>query len=58
MLLQKKNFEDFYNDIRRQFPKIKELTTWDRYDWTLKGHENSQIIEEISLEMAVWASNG
>ena len=58
MLVRKKNFEDFYNEIRSQFPKMRELTTWDNYAWTLNGCENSMIMTELSQEMAVWASNG
>jgi hypothetical protein len=58
MLLQKKNFEDFYNEIRSQFPKMKELDTWDKYDWSLQGHENSAIMTELSREMANWVTKG
>ena len=58
MLVQKKNFGDFYNDIRNQFPKMKELTTWDEYDWSLEIYENSMIMTELSREMAVWSLDG
>ena len=58
MLLQKKNFVDFYNEIRDQFPKMRELDTWDNYDWSLEGSENSMIMSELSKEMANWVANG
>ena len=58
MLLQKKNFEDFYNEIRDQFPKMRELDTWNKYVWTLDGYENSMIMIELSKEMANWVANG
>jgi hypothetical protein len=58
MLLQKKNFEDFYNEIRDQFPKMRQLNTWDKYDWSLGGSENSMIMSELSMEMANWVADG
>ena len=58
MLLQKKNFEDFYNEIRDQFPKMRELDTWDKYDWSLNGSENFMIMSELSMEMANWINDG
>jgi uncharacterized Fe-S cluster-containing protein len=58
MLLQKNNFVDFYNEIRDQFPKMKELETWDKYDSSLDGYENSMIMSELSEEMARWVAEG
>ncbi len=58
MMLQKKNFGDFYNEIRDQFPKTKELETWVKYDWSLGGFENSMIMSELSREMVDWVANG
>jgi len=58
MLLQKKNFEDFYNEIRNQFPKMREMDTWDKYDRSLNGYENSSIMTELSREMASWVTQG
>lgn len=58
MLVQKKNLEDFYNEIRDQFPKIKKLDTWDKYDWSMNGYENSAIMTEVSNEMARWTYEG
>jgi len=58
MEVQKKNFVDFYNEIRDQFPKMKELSTWDNYDWSLDGSENSLIMSELSEEMAKWVADG
>jgi len=58
MLKQKKNFEDFYNEIRGVFPRIKQLETWSNYDWSVYGFENSLIMSEVAMEMATWVSEG
>jgi hypothetical protein len=58
MLLQNKNFQDFYNEIRDQFPKMKELDIWTNYDWSSDGFEHSIIMSELSREMAKWVSEG
>lgn len=52
----KKNFEDFYCHIRNEFPKIKLLDTWDKYDWSLNGNDNSIIMSELCVEMASWVA--
>lgn len=57
MELQKKNFVDFYTEIRDQFPKMKELSTWDNYDWSLDGSENVLIMSEIAEEMVRWVAD-
>jgi hypothetical protein len=58
MLLQKKNFLDFYTEIREQFPRMRALKTWDKYNWGLDGYENSAIMTELSIEMAKWVVEG
>lgn len=58
MLIQQKNFQDFYNEIREAFPRIKQLQTWSNYDWSVNGCENSLIMSEVSIEMATWVSEG
>jgi hypothetical protein len=58
MQVPKKNFNDFYNEIREQFPKMKQLDTWDKYDWSSDGYENSMIMSELSYEMGTWVDEG
>ena len=58
MMLQKKNFRDFYNEIRVQFPEMRKLDTWDKYDWSSDGFEHSIIMSELSREMADWVAEG
>jgi hypothetical protein len=58
MLVQKKNFVDFYNEIRDQFPKMRELDAWNNYDWSSDGYEHSAIMTELSKEMAHWVAEG
>lgn len=58
MMVQKKNFRDFYNEIRDQFPSTKELATWNKYDWSSVGFENAMIMSELSREMAAWVAGG
>jgi hypothetical protein len=57
-MLQKRNFGHFYNEIRDQFPKMRKLHTWDKYDWGSDGFENSMIMSELSREMADWVAEG
>lgn len=57
MLDNKKNIEEFYIDLRNQFPKIKELKTWDKYNWTVEGNENSMIMSELGDEIILWTFN-
>jgi hypothetical protein len=58
MLIQKKNVQDFYNEVHCQFPKLKELKIWDKYDWSLEGCEHSMLMTNLSREMAIWATDG
>ena len=58
MLVKKKNFENFYSEIRSEFPKIRALSTWDENDWSIDGSDNSIIMSEICVEMSLWASKG
>lgn len=58
MLVQKKNFEDFYNEIRLKFPRMNELETWVKYDWSVNGYEHSLIMSELSEEMTNWVAGG
>jgi hypothetical protein len=51
MLLKKKNFQDFYSEIRQHFPELKELETWNTYDWSINGCENYLIMTELCGEM-------
>lgn len=40
-ITKKKNFEDFYNEIRDQFPKMRELDTWgEMASWVTQGKES------------------
>jgi len=58
MLVQKKTFEDFYNEIRHEFPRMNELETWVKYDCSVNGYEHSLIMSELSKEMANWVAGG
>lgn len=58
MYLEKKNFEDFYNELRNQFPSINELNTWSLYDWRVNGYKHSLIMSELAIETANLLSHG
>lgn len=36
---------------------MKELSTWDKYDWSLDGSENVLIMSEIADEMVRWVAD-
>ena len=57
MLDNKKNIEEFYIDLKNRFPKITELKTWDKYNWSVNGCENSMIMSELAEEIMLWTSN-
>ena len=58
MPVHKKNFQDFYKEVRDQFPQVRELDIWNNYSWGLNGNENSFIMTDLSKEMAGWVSEG
>lgn len=58
MLVQKKNYEDFYKEIRQEFPRMKQLGIWEECDWSNNGYEHSMIMSELSQEMAIWITEG
>jgi hypothetical protein len=58
MIVQKKNFKDFYKEIRQGFPRINDLDTWNKYDSSVNGYEHSLIMSELSEEMARWVVEG
>lgn len=58
MLEQKKNLEDFYKEIRNEFPRMNKLETWVKYDWSISGFEHSIIMSELSHELANWVASG
>jgi hypothetical protein len=57
-MLVKKNFQDFYSEIRSEFPRTKELETWDKYDCSVHGYEHSSIMTELSRELENWVVEG
>ncbi|MWB96226.1 hypothetical protein GON26_17830 [Flavobacterium sp. GA093] len=57
MLDKKKNIEEFYIDLKNRFRKIKELKTWNKYNWSIDGCENSIIMSELAEEIILWTSN-
>lgn len=57
MIVNKKNIEQFYFELRSQFPQLKELRIWQECDWSEQGYENSMIMSAIAEEMASWAAN-
>jgi hypothetical protein len=57
MLDNKKNIEEFYIDLKNKFPKIAELKTWNKYNWSIEGYENSMIMSDLAEEIILWTSN-
>ncbi|TDO71065.1 hypothetical protein EV143_11057 [Flavobacterium chryseum] len=57
MLDNKKNIEEFYIDLKNKFPKIAELKTWNKYNWSIEGSENSMIMSDLAEEIIFWTSN-
>jgi len=57
MLDNKKNIEEFYIDLKHRFPEITELKTWNKYNWSVDGCENSMIMSELAEEIILWTSN-
>ncbi|HEU4791906.1 MAG TPA: hypothetical protein VFS71_19635 [Flavobacterium sp.] len=56
MLDNKKNIEEFYIDLKNRFPKLTELKTWNKYNWSIDGCENSMIMSELAEEIILWTS--
>ncbi len=58
MTLKQKTQVDFYNELRDEFPKMKKLSTWDEYDWSIDGYDTMFIMTEIAQELAKWVQDG
>nr|WP_294932667.1 hypothetical protein [uncultured Flavobacterium sp.] len=43
--------------MKNLFPKITELKTWNKYNWSVDGYENSMIMSELAEEIILWTSN-
>lgn len=54
MLDNKKNIEEFYNDLKNRFQKIAEMKIWSKYNWSVEGCENSLIMSELAEEIILW----
>ncbi|MBI3221348.1 MAG: hypothetical protein HYZ44_17690 [Bacteroidetes bacterium] len=37
---------------------MRELNTWDNYDWSADSNDNFMIMTELSREMAKWVAEG
>lgn len=53
--MQQQNYEEFYNSLRKDFPRIDSLPIWQEWDWSNDSYEHSIIMSEIAEEMICWA---
>jgi hypothetical protein len=56
-MIPKKNIQEFYIELKNQFPRINELSLWNNYDWSLEGNNNSLIMSEIAIEITNWTKS-
>lgn len=49
-----KTCEQFYQELRNNFPKIHQCEFWNEYDWSEEGYESSFIMTEIAREISRW----
>lgn len=55
MLMEKKNIESFYKELKTNVSKIDDLNIWQEYDWSENnGIENSAIMTELAREISKW----
>jgi hypothetical protein len=53
------DFETFYGNLKSKFPRIRQLSVWNEWDWSNKGDEGHGIImSALATEMIRWAENG
>ena len=49
-----KNIEQFYQELKNNFPKINQCKFWNEYDSSEEGYEHSSIMTEIAREISSW----
>ena len=58
MPFNKLDYETFYSNLRKMFPRIEAMNVWTEWEFSNESGTHSVIMSELAREMIVWASEG